>query len=122
MPTENARKIPFDKLLKLVLLLFHFVGFSVWFGGAVLDFSIPVLYPVMAITSGILLIVRELYKDGLGWLLVTEGVLTISKVLLLVVSHITGQFEPAFLSLVMLCGLLSSHLPDQIRERRLFPG
>ena len=120
-PNESIRSIPFDKPIKLVLLLFHFLGLSVWFGGAVSGFDIPVLYPAMTVASGFLLVVRELYKDGTDWLRVIEGVLTIFKVLLLVISYITGQHEAIFLGLVMLCGLLSSHLPDQIKERRLLP-
>ena len=119
--TAKKREIPFDKPIKLLLLLFHFLGFSVWYGGTVVGVEVAALYPAIAVASGVLLTVRELYKDGLGWLSVTEGVLTIVKVLLLVVAHFLGQHEVIFLSVVMLCGLLSSHLPDKIREKRLLP-
>jgi hypothetical protein len=71
------------------------------------------------VASGILLTVRELYKDGLEWLNVIEGVLTWAKVLLLIIGSIIGQCEGVFLSVVLLLGLLSSHLPDEIREKRL---
>ncbi len=32
--TKEKRIIPFDKTIKIAILFFHFVGFSVWYGGA----------------------------------------------------------------------------------------
>lgn len=79
----------------------------------------PFILVVVAVVSGVLLVARELYKDGLVWLVMTEGLLTIAKVVLLVVLMVLIEYEIIFLSIIMLCGLLSSHLPEKLRERKI---
>lgn len=111
------RIIPFDQPIKIALLFFHFIGFSAWYGGAVMGIEASATFPVIAVVSGVLLVVRELYKDGFVWLIVTEGALTIVKVALLVVATALMRYEVSILTIVMLCGLLSSHLPERIREK-----
>ena len=65
------------------------------------------------------LVARELYKDGSVWLRVSEGVLTMVKVVLLAVASVLTMYKVPLLSIVMLCGLLSSHLPEEIKEKRI---
>ncbi len=115
--TKEKRVIPFDQPIKIALLSFHFIGFSVWYGEAVIGVERSAIFPLMAVFSGVLLVIRELYKDGFIWLLVIEGMLTIVKVVLLVVVSVLIRYEVPFLSIVMLCGLLSSHLPEEVREK-----
>ncbi|SNQ60636.1 hypothetical protein [Candidatus Methanoperedens nitratireducens] len=115
--TKVKSIIPFDQPIKIALLFFHFIGFSIWYGGAVIGAEASATFPVMAVVSGVLLVVRELYKDGFVWLIVTEGALTIVKVALLVVASTLMRYEVPILSIVILCGLLSSHLPERIREK-----
>lgn len=117
--TQEKRKIPFDQPIKITLLLFHFIGFSVWYGGIIIGDRVPGVFPAMTTVSGVLLVIRELYKEGLVWLIETEGVLTIVKVMLLAIAGGWMRYEIHFLTIVMLCGLLSSHLPEKIREKRL---
>lgn len=117
---SNKRKIPFDQPIKITLLLSHVIGFSIWYGGTVIGTEIPPLFPAITIISGVLLVIRELYKDGLEWLIVTEGALTIIKVVLLAVAGIFTEYKVLFLSLVMLRGLLSSHPPEKIIEKEFF--
>ena len=116
--TKAKRQIPFDQPIKIAILFFHFIGFSVWYGGAVIGGEVPDIFPAMAVVSGMFLVARELYKDGFVWLRVSEGVLTMIKVVLLVVTVGFIGYVVVFLSVVMLCGLLSSHLPEEVRERR----
>ena len=117
--TKEKRIIPFDQPIKIAILFFHFIGFSVWFGGAVIGGEAPAIFPAMTVVSGVFLVARELYKDGFVWLIVTEGVLTMVKVVLLAVANALMIYEVPFLSIVMLCGLLSSHLPEEVKERRI---
>lgn len=117
--TKEKKIIPFDRPIKIALLFFHFIGFSVWYGGAVIGVEASAIFPVIAVVSGVLLVVRELYKDGVVWLLVTEGALTVVKVVLLAVASVLMRYEVPFLSIVMLLGLFSSHLPEKVRERRV---
>lgn len=117
--TKEKRRIPFDSPIKIILLLFHFIGFSVWYGGVIIGDRVPGVFPAMTTVSGVLLVIRELYKEGLVWLVETEGVLTIVKVMFLVMAGVLMRYEVSFFSLVMLCGLLSSHLPEKVREKRI---
>jgi hypothetical protein len=120
MESKKAERIiPFDQPIKILLLFFHFIGFSGWYGGTVMGLKDPGIFPAMTVVSGVLLIVRELYKDGFVWLFVTEGALNIVKVLLLVVAGVLVRYEIPLFSIVMLFGLLSSHLPEKIREKRI---
>lgn len=114
---KEKRIIPFDQPIKITLLFFHFIGFSVWYGEAVIGAERSAIFPLMAVFSGVLLVVRELYKDGFVWLIVTEGALTIAKVALLIVATALLKYEASILTIIMLCGLLSSHLPERIREK-----
>jgi hypothetical protein len=116
MKGETTRTIPFDQPAKIVLLLLHAVGFSGWFGGAITSGTVSGLFPGLTTISGVLLGVRELYKDGLRWLYVVEGSLTITKVVLLVVAVLKPGLAPILLGAVLTCGVLSSHLPKGIRE------
>lgn len=116
---QTKKIIPFDQPIKIALLFFHFIGFSIWYGGTVIGIKGPGIFLAITVISGALLVVRELYKDGLVWLMATEGALNIIKILLLALTGVLRGYEVSILSLLMLCGLLSSHLPEQVRERRI---
>ena len=117
---DIKRAIPFDQPIKITLLFLHFIGFSGWYGGILAGVKTPPLFPALTGLSGVLLSGREIYKDGWIWLVVTEGILNWVKVLLLVLASAIGGYRSALLGVVLLLGLLSSHLPKEIRERRIF--
>jgi hypothetical protein len=117
--TKEERAVPFDQPIKIGLLLFHFIGFSGWYGAILIGVEVPFIFPVVTIISGVLLVTRELYKDGLVWLIMTEGLLTIAKIVLLILLGVLMEYEVIFLSIVMLCGILSSHLPERVRESKI---
>ena len=121
-PKKAERKIPFDPPIKIALLFAHFVGFSIWYGKAVMGADVQLLFPVITGASGALLVIRELYKEGFVWLVLPEGACTIVKVLLLAVGHFLMQYAVHFLSVIALLGILGSHLPERIKERRVFGG
>ena len=113
------RAVPFDQPIKITLLFLHFIGFSGWYGGILAGMEASPLFPVVTGLSGFLLMGRELYKDGWAWLVATEGILNLLKVLLLVLASAMGEHRGIVLGIVLLLGLLSSHLPKETRERRL---
>lgn len=118
--TESKRQIPFDQPIKILLLALHAIGFSGWFGGVLIgDNSLP-LFPALTNVSGVLLVLRELYKEGWEWLAYLEGGLTIFKLMVLILCILWQSAAPLLLGVVLICGLLSSHLPKEIKERRLF--
>jgi hypothetical protein len=116
---EIKRQIPFDQPIKILLLAMHSIGFSGWFGGVLIGHNISVVFPALANVSGILLVLRELYKDGWEWLAYLEGGLTVFKVMVLILCVLWPRMAPLLLVGVLVCGLLSSHLPKEIKERRL---
>lgn len=123
MTTDGAilvkRPLPGNKLVKIVLLGLHYLGFCVWYGGAVFDVESLAPFPGLATVSGVLLTARELYREGWSWLATGEGICTWLKVLLLLMGALVGRFEIVILSVVLLLGILSAELPDSIRKSRL---
>ncbi len=77
----------------------------------------PTLFTTMTLMAGVLLIIRELYKDKLIWVIKNEGGLTIIKVVVLFSTGLLKGYESYLLSVVMLLGILSSHLPREVREK-----
>ena len=120
MEPKINRQIPFDQPLKILLLALHSFGFSGWFGAMLIGNNVPGLFPALSNVSGILLVLRELYKDGWEWLLYLEGGLTIFKVAALIVCILWPSAALLLLGVVLICGLLTSHLPKEIKERRLY--
>jgi len=116
---ELTRRILFDQPIKILLLALHSIGFSGWFGGVLIGENLPSLFPALVNVSGILLVLRELYKDGWEWLVFLEGGLTIFKVVVLILCLLWQSMAPLLLGMVLICGLLTSHLPKEIKERRL---
>jgi hypothetical protein len=114
------RAIPFDQPIKMTLLFFHFIGFSGWYGGILGGIKTSPFFPALTGLSGLLLVGRELYKYGWVWLVATEGVLNLVKVLLLVLASAMAEHRGIVLGIVLLLGLLGSHLPKEARERRIF--
>lgn len=119
LKTEIKRQIPFDQPIKILLLALHSIGFSGWFGGVLIGENVPGLFPALVNVSGVLLVLRELYKDGWEWLGYLEGGLTIFKVIVLILCVLWQSAVPLLLGIVLICGLLSAHLPKEIKERRL---
>ena len=117
--TEIKRQIPFDQPIKILLLALHAIGFSGWFGGVLIGDNSPPFFPALTNVSGVLLVLRELYKEGWEWLVYLEGGLTIFKVMVLILCVLWQSGAPLLLGVVLICGLLSSHLPKEIKERRL---
>ena len=117
--TRKERRIPFDQPIKITLLFFHFIGFSVWFGGVVSNGDIPAPFAAVTAISGVILVIRELYKDGFFWLVTAEGAITIIKVAMLLMPRFLNGIEIYLLPMVMLFGIFSSHLPKEIREKRI---
>ncbi len=117
--TEIKRQIPFDQPIKILLLALHAIGFSGWFGGVLIGGNSPPLFPALTNVSGVLLVLRELYKEGWEWLVYLEGGLTIFKLMVLILCVLWQSAAPLLLGVVLICGLLTSHLPKEIKERRL---
>jgi hypothetical protein len=79
----------------------------------------PETIPYIVIGSGILLLARKIIKHGWEWLRCVKGSITVFKAAMLLIGRYF--FPPmALLSFAMMCGLLSTHLPKETKDRRLF--
>ena len=114
---RTKKIIPFDQPIKIALLFFHFIGFSVWFGGIIIGGEVPAIFAAMTTISGVILVIRELYKDGFFWLATGEGALTLVKVAMLFVTGFLKGCESYLLPMVLLSGVFSSHLPKEVRKK-----
>lgn len=110
------RSIPFDHSIKSLLSIGHIFSFSVYFGGTIAgaDMNSAKLF---AIGTGIFLAARELYKDGWRWLARTDGLCTLLKTILIATDDIFSSWKPLMLSVVVLLGAMSAHLPDTFRKK-----
>jgi hypothetical protein len=108
--------VPLDIIVKPLLLFFHYLGFSIIVGSFYFNTEPRLSYSLMVIVSGILLIVREIYEEGLIWLFKTEGLLTIFKLLLLLTAILLRTFTFSFLMVAIFLGAATSHLPKGIKK------
>jgi len=115
-------RIPFDGVVKPLLLTAHFIGFGVLLGAVVIGQEPTAAFWVLTVVSGLLLIAREILHEGLVWFRQTEGLLTAAKVLLLGVAVVFSRCTPAVISFAVLLGALTSHLPKDVRERVWWGG
>ena len=77
------------------------------------------IVPVTVICSGILLLARKIIKHGWEWLRCVKGCMAIFKAAMLIIG---AYFFPpmALLTAAMMCGLLTTHLPKETKDMRLF--
>jgi hypothetical protein len=115
---QEKRKLPLDKLIKNILRLIHVMSFSVFFGGLYFGIKEATAYAPIASISGLLMMFREIYKNGI-WICQIRGILTFFKLGLLSISFFyTGYFFQV-ITLVAVIGVLCSHLPKTIRKKIL---
>jgi hypothetical protein len=117
---EKKRPLPFvaDKSIKMLFRIAHVLSFGILFGGAFFEVEGAAAYASVTFLSGLLIMLREIYKDG-TWLCQTRGVLTISKILLLFALIAIGAGSLVMLLPVAIIGILTSHLPKVIRKETL---
>lgn len=117
MNSNIGKKIPYDGILKPVLLLFHFIGFVVLMGSFYLGKEPDRIYSIFIVISGIFLIVREVYEEGVIWFFKTEGVITFIKLLMLFFIILFSRGNFYLLVVVLFLGILTSHIPKHIKKR-----
>jgi hypothetical protein len=115
---DKSMIIPLNKIIKLILLYLHTIGFSIWFGSIVMGYQASEIVPVTVIGSGILLLARKIIKHGWEWLRCVKGCITLFKAAMLIIG--SYFFSPlVLLSAAIMCGLLSTHLPKETKDIRL---
>jgi len=116
---KERKPLPGDAFWKLALLLCHIVGFAVWYGASFLGLSVPVLFPWLAVGSGVLLMLRGLYNDGWAWFVEVKGILTLITIVMTVLAFLLKESAFIFLSVAIVMGACSSHLPEDLSRSRV---
>ncbi len=121
---EQKRNIPAKRSLSLVLRSLHLIGIA-GLAGAFL-FALPANqwreYLWLTVATGGLMVIKEIYTDGI-WLIQLRGQVILSKVVLLSVSWFYFQVMDSWI--YMLCIVLSgviSHGPGKLRYYSLWHG
>lgn len=118
MDTSNEKRvIPFDQPIKLTLLIFHFIGFAGWYGSVAQNVPVNGIFISLVSISGLLLILREVYKETITWFRVTEGTLTLLKLVVIGLASLLPAYQLPLLTVVIVCGVLSAHLPGNIKDK-----
>jgi len=114
------RSMPFDQPIKLILLTLHFVGFAGWYGAVAQNVPVTGIFIGLVSISGLLLILREVYKETITWFTVTEGALTLFKLVVIGLSSLLPAYQLPLLTIVIICGVFSAHLPSDIKDKPIF--
>lgn len=113
-----------DKTIKVILRAIHIVSFAIAYGIAYYGVvyggeESKQLHIIIAVwVSGILMIVREQVKNK-EYLRQTRGILTLIKIVILLSISLLPQYSFYILTVVLIFGILASHLPKHIRKRKL---
>ena len=120
--TMDERKVPGDAVLKPALLFGHCLGFSLVLGSFHEGHDPRIVYSGITVASGLLLIVRELYQEGLVWAVKTEGVVTAVKLLVLLAAVAVGSGQEYWVVAALALGVLTSHVPKPVKRIVWLPG
>ncbi len=116
-PPEK-RELRFNKLLKNLLRLIHILVFGIVFGGSYLNAAYGHVYHLIIVLSGLLMVLRAIYKNG-RWMVQVRGFLTFLKIIILPLGIIGGGSTFQVILVVSIIGILSSHSPKKIRKYEL---
>lgn len=117
LPNKPEKKLPLDAAIKPLLLLFHFWGFCIVLGEFYFEKSPELIYTWFIVISGILLIVREIYEEGVIWFFKTEGFITVLKLVLLCIIFAVNINKFIPLLAVLFLGILTSHIPKKAKKK-----
>jgi hypothetical protein len=105
--------------LRFALIVCHVAGFSLLFGGAVFRNWVPSGILWLAVISGLLLVALESLAFGAHRLIVMKTVFTLLKAITIVILQFFPARRAVILSIAMILGISSAHLPRKIHEIRI---
>ena len=110
----NIAKI--DRPIKLVLHAAHIFSFAIYYGATVLGRESDTA-KLVAIITGLLMALREVIRNKPKWLVRTDGILSVLKLLIILTDDLYLPIKVWMLSVVVLFGAMSSHMPDEIKKK-----
>ncbi|MBY4677042.1 hypothetical protein [Marinobacterium arenosum] len=114
---EHKRELPASRAISVGLRSLHLVGISGLAGGYLYQLPLAQWWPFLwlALASGLLMLLKELYQDGI-WLLQLRGQAVLLKVALLALSGswYGGTERWVYILVILLSGVIA-HAPGKVR-------
>ncbi len=104
------------RLIKIILHKGHIFSFAIYYGGIVLGQQNDTV-KLIAIITGLLLALREIILNNPIWLFRTYGILSVLKLIIILTDDLYKPVKVWMLSVVVLFGIMSSHMPDEIKKK-----
>lgn len=120
---REARPVPHLRLLRTTLRTLHVLAAAALYGGHVHGVDAARLLPALAATvaTGGGFVALEVWRFP-PWLVQLRGVATLAKLVLLASVPLFWDQRVALLSLVLVIGVVTSHMPGWLRYRALLAG
>jgi hypothetical protein len=120
---SGAQTIPGARWLRTSLRALHLIGVGALYGGHLYDVDVTRLQPALlsVLLTGGLLVGFEVWQSRI-WLVQLRGVATFLKLGLLAAIGLTPDLTVALLTLALLIGSVSSHMPGRWRYYSVLHG
>ena len=114
----HARRVPGARPVSLALRALHLTGVALLLGGHAYGATAEALFPwlLVAIASGVGLIVPEVLAWGLYWFVLGKGASVLAKLLLLLLVPFAWDARAPILVVALLWAAVTSHMPARYRN------
>ena len=119
----GEHKIPGARWLRTSLRALHLIGVGALYGGHLYDVDVTRLQPALlsVLVTGGLLVCFEVWQSRI-WLVQVRGVATFLKLGALAAIGLTPDWTVALLTLALVIGSVSSHMPGRWRYHSVLHG
>jgi len=114
---ESKRDIPGRRWISIILRSLHLLGIAGIAGGYIYQLPLVLWHPwlLLALGSGLLMVIKEIYVDGI-WLLQLRGQVIFLKLLLLAGAHLWWATPQSWVYVVIILGSgVIAHAPGKVR-------
>lgn len=120
---KQRRDFTVKRYLSISLRTLHLFGIAGFAGFFLFDLpeTLWLPYAILALTTGFLMLVLELYVDAI-WLIQLRGLAVISKMFLLLLAMNAPQLTTLLFCLIVLISGYFSHAPGKVRYYSPFMG
>lgn len=121
---RTARRQPGARAVSIVLRAFHLAAVGFLLGGHAYGAGSEALFPwlLMAVATGIGLIVTEIFAWGLYWFGMAKGISVLAKLALLLAIPFAWDARVPILLVALLGAAVTSHMPARLRNHCFLRG
>lgn len=121
---RTARRQPGARAVSIVLRAFHLAAVGFLLGGHAYGAGSGALFPwlLMAVATGIGLIVTEIFAWGLYWFGMAKGISVLAKLALLLAIPFAWDARVPILLVALLGAAVTSHMPARLRNHCFLRG